>query len=122
MRRCLPVRACAALLLLAAATTAAPSSSRAADLAAGYYVERFDPVPFDGIACADGAPPQWRSVWLGHFQGGISAYDVTVGQTALAWVDQKMCFPSQRTCGAWVRSLRQEFHRPVGYFTCLPLR
>ena len=121
MRRCHAVRAGAAALLLVTAVTVAPSASRAADLA-GDYVVPADPVPFDGIACADGAPPQWRSVWLGHFQGGISAYDVTVGQTALAWVDRKMCFPSQRTCGAWVRSLRREFHRPIGYFTCLPLR
>jgi hypothetical protein len=111
----------AALLLAAATSMAFVSVGQGADLA-GAYLTSPAPVPFDGVACADGAPPQWSRVWLGHFQGGLSRYDRTYGQTALTWIDQKMCFPSQRACGAWVRALRHELHRPIGYFTCLPLR
>ena len=107
-------------LLLAAAMSSGAGTARAASLASPYTAPLDG--SFGGIACADGAPPQMPAVWLGHFQGGTSAYDTTVGQTALAWADVKMCFPSQRSCGAWLRSLRRDLHRPIGYFTCLPLR
>ena len=91
-------------------------TGRAVDL--GAYIP--SPEPYQGIACANGAPPQWPAVWLGHFQGGQASYDGV--ETELHWVDVKMCFPSQRLCGAYIRTLRRDFHRPIGYFTCLPLR
>lgn len=79
-------------------------------------------IPPEGFLCADGAPPDLPSVWLGHFQGGNASYDPAIGQTALAFTDVKLCFPSQRSCGRWLRSLRATMHRPIGYYTCLPLR
>ena len=67
-----------------------------------------------------GFEPNWPSVWLGHFSGG--RVSTGYGQADLDWVDKHYCFPSKRNCDAWVGSLRRRFHRPEGFWTCLPLR
>jgi hypothetical protein len=67
-------------------------------------------------------PAYWTSAWLGHFSGGESYYDRDRGVTALTWGDEKRCFPSPRACNAWVASLRREYHRPAGYWSCTILR
>jgi len=109
-----------------------PSSSRAADWAAGPpppAVEYSEPT---GVPCSVGAPfwappaataavLPWPSVWLGHFSGG-RPYSDGFGQTLVDWRDEKVCFPSRRECQAWIRDLRQAYHRPEGYWTCLLLR
>ena len=85
-----------------------------------------------GVPCSIGAPiwapPSttaaelpWRSVWLGHFSGG-RPYSDGYGHTLIDWRDEKFCFPERRQCQAWVRELRQDYHRPEGYWTCLLLR
>ncbi len=63
----------------------------------------------------------WHSVWLGHFSGG-RPYSDGYGHTLIDWRDEKFCFPERRECQAWVRELRQDYHRPEGYWTCLLLR
>ncbi len=90
---------------------------RAADLDYGVRTS----APFEGVACSQGMPP-WPTVWRGHFSGGKSFYDRGVGEIALAWTDQQLCFPSRAHCNRWVQNLRRHFYRPEGYFTCLKLR
>jgi hypothetical protein len=87
------------------------------------------PADYVGIACDVGdagwhmlMPAYWSSLWLGHFSGGVSHYDRDLGVVALAWGDEKRCFPSMQACSAWVASMRRDFHRPAGYWTCLLLR
>ena len=82
-----------------------------------------------GIACDVGdagwhmlMPAYWSSLWMGHFSGGVSHYDRDLGVVALAWGDEKRCFPSMRACSAWVAMMRRDFHRPAGYWTCMLLR
>ncbi|MGB6177131.1 MAG: hypothetical protein WBF43_12530 [Methylocella sp.] len=90
-----------------------------------------DPARF-GVACSVGAPVwappaataedlPWASVWLGHFSGGRH-FEVGDGQTFIDWRDDKLCFPSRQKCQAWIAGLRQAYHRPEGFWTCLLLR
>jgi hypothetical protein len=74
-----------------------------------------------GIAC-DASLLPWRSVWLGHFSGGIATYHPGDLKISLDWRDEKLCFPSRRSCMAWQRALHRQFHEPAGYWTCLLLR
>lgn len=85
-----------------------------------------------GVPCSAGAPfwappaetaaeLPWRSVWLGHFSGGRPYHDAS-GITLVDWLDEKVCFPSQSACRAWVLHLRRAYHTPEGYWTCLLLR
>lgn len=89
----------------------------AADLGREYAV----PLP-DGVPCDSPVVEHFPSVWLGHFSGGRSFYPGPGASIALDWRDEKLCFPSQRTCNRYVHAMRRDFHRPEGYFTCLPIR
>lgn len=75
----------------------------------------------DGIAC-DASLLPWRSVWFGHFSGGLASYRRGDATIKLVWQDQKLCFPSRRDCMAWQRHQRREFSQIEGYWTCLRLR
>ena len=101
------------LLLLAA-----PVAASAADVRS----ERDYSLPTDGVACQDPIVQSFPSVWLGHFTGGYSHYLGEGGPIVLDWRDEKLCFPSVRDCNAYMREMRRDFHRPEGYFTCLPIR
>jgi hypothetical protein len=126
------LRAIAALVSIAACFSFA-SLSEAADWVSGPTAPPAnDYSQGPGGPCSIGAPiwapPSttaadlpWRSVWLGHFSGGRPYPDGT-GQTLIDWRDEKFCFPARRQCQAWVRELRQAYHRPEGYWTCLLLR
>jgi hypothetical protein len=107
------------------------SSGRAANWAYGPPAIEY-PENTGGVPCSVGAPfwaplaataavLPWRSVWLGHFSGGRPYADGT-GRTFVDWRDEKLCFPAQQQCQAWVHSLRRIYHRPEGYWTCLLLR
>ncbi|HET6377681.1 MAG TPA: hypothetical protein VFG05_05160 [Methylocella sp.] len=85
-----------------------------------------------GVPCNAGAPfwapirataamLPWQSVWLGHFSGG-RPYPAGNGVTLIDWRDEKFCFPSRRACDRWIADLRQAYHDPEGYWTCLVLR
>ena len=82
---------------------------------------RVAPLP-DGVPCDSPIVTRFPSVWLGHFSGGRSLYPGPGAAIALDWRDEKLCFPSRRTCGRFVSQMRRDFHRPEGYFTCLPIR
>ena len=116
----------ASLLLIGLAVTA---PARAAD----YLYPPPPPPPPSleavGVACDVGwsgwytwLPAYWSSVWMGHFSGGFAQYRRQAGVVALVWNDQKRCFPTYGACMRWVSALRREFHRPEGYWTCMPLR
>ncbi len=75
----------------------------------------------DGIAC-DASLLPWRSVWFGHFSGGLAYYPRGDAEVKLVWHDQKLCFPSRRECMAWQRAQHRLFHRVEGHWTCLRLR
>ena len=79
-------------------------------------------VPDRGVACEDPVVQAFSSVWLGHFTGGYSHYLGEGGPIVLDWRDEKLCFPSNRSCKHYIREMRRDFHRPEGYFTCLPIR
>ncbi len=105
------VRPAAAVALLVA-FAAAPV--RAADLDGGVI-----PAPLaEGLPCESPAV----HVWLGHFSGGYSHYLGPGQQIVLDYRDEKLCFPSQRSCNRYIAEMRRDFHRPEGYFTCLPIR
>lgn len=74
-----------------------------------------------GIAC-DAAQLPWRSVWLGHFSGGLATYVVGAPAASVVWNDQKLCFPSRRECRVWLRAERRRFSGIEGYRTCMLLR
>jgi hypothetical protein len=98
---------------------------RAADVDYSPGPPRWAGVPCDVGWASDAykaLPAWWTSAWLGHFSGGIAHYDREEGVVALIWGDEKRCFPSSGACYAWVATLRRKFHRPEGYWTCLPLR
>ena len=78
--------------------------------------------PTDGVRCEAPIVQSFPSVWLGHFSGGYSHYLGEGGPIVLDWRDEKLCFPTRRSCDRYIREMRQDFHRPEGYFTCLPLR
>ncbi len=75
-----------------------------------------------GVDCQGAEVKTFGSVWLGHFTGGASGYTGPGGRVLLDWRDEKLCFPSRRSCDLWVASLRRDFHHPEGYFTCLTIR
>ena len=78
--------------------------------------------PEVGVACEDPVVQAFPSVWLGHFTGGYSHYLGEGGAIVLDWRDEKLCFPSNRSCSHYIKEMRRDFHRPEGYFTCLPIR
>ncbi len=75
----------------------------------------------EGIAC-DASLLPWRSVWFGHFAGGLAHYERGAPQIDLVWQDQKLCFPSRRQCLSWQRAQHRLFHQVQGYSTCLRIR
>lgn len=79
------------------------------------------PIFSDSIAC-DASLLPWRSVWFGHFSGGLAYYPRGDAEVKLLWQDQKLCFPSRRECMAWQRAERRQFNGIEGYWTCLLLR
>ncbi|WP_158811926.1 hypothetical protein [Beijerinckia sp. L45] len=101
---------------LGLAVSVAPVS--AADL--GSYVR--PPVATYGVACEGPEVQTFPSVYLGHFAGGASQYSGPGGSIFLDWRDEKLCFPSRRTCNRWVSSMRRDFHHPEGDYTCLTIR
>jgi hypothetical protein len=114
-------------LLLAAALLAGIGSTGAAR-AADYAYERQVPATA-GISCDVGwagwstvLPAAWSSVWLGHFSGGTARYNRQTGTAAIAWDDEKRCFPTRRSCSTWVEAMRQDYQQVEGYWTCMPLR
>ncbi len=74
-----------------------------------------------GIGC-DASLLPWRSVWLGHFSGGLASYVPGAPAASVTWHDQKLCFPSRRECMQWQRAERRQFGGVQGYWTCLLLR
>lgn len=76
----------------------------------------------EGLACEDPAVGAFPSVWQGHFTGGYSHALGPGLPVALDWRDETLCFPSRRACNGYMRVMRRDFHRPEGYFTCLPIR
>jgi len=104
--------------MAALAAALATNSAGAADLGIVPGVE----LPTEGVACEDPVVKTFPSVWLGHFTGGYSHYLGEGGPIVLDWRDEKLCFPSNRTCNQYIREMRRDFHRPEGYFTCLPIR
>jgi hypothetical protein len=75
----------------------------------------------DGIACNAALLP-WESVWLGHFSGGLASYQRGDAEIALAWQDQKLCFPSQQECMDWQKDQKSQFNQVEGYSTCMRIR
>ena len=92
--------------------------ARAADIA----VMRAAPDDLEGVACDGPVAKTFDSVWLGHFSGGYSHYLGEGGPIVLDWRDEKLCFASLKTCRHHIAEMRRDFHRPEGYFTCLPIR
>jgi hypothetical protein len=74
-----------------------------------------------GIGC-DASLLPWRSVWLGHFSGGLATYVPGAPAASVIWKDQKLCFPSRRECMRWQGAERRQFNGVEGYWTCLLLR
>jgi hypothetical protein len=108
----------AALLLIVSAVPV-----RAADLdvhARRSYAQRSYATV--GVACEGPEAQSFPSVFLGHFSGGASQYSGPGGSIFLDWRDEKLCFPTRRTCNRWVASMRRDFHHPEGYYTCLMIR
>ncbi|MGP8232912.1 MAG: hypothetical protein ACLQL2_09640 [Methylovirgula sp.] len=88
--------------------------------AAGTDIGR-PPIFGDGIAC-DARLLPWRSVWYGHFSGGIARYAPNSPSALVDWHDDKLCFPSRRECLHWQRAERRLYHEIKGDWACLPLR
>jgi hypothetical protein len=76
----------------------------------------------DGVDCEAPETAAFESVWLGHFSGGYSRHLGPGLPVVLDWRDEKLCFPSRHACDRYMSVMRREFHRPEGYFTCLPIR
>ena len=93
--------------------------ARAADLDQ-YSV--FPAAPTNGVACEGREAQAFPTVWLGHFTGGYSHYLGPGESVVLDWRDEKLCFPSRGSCNRYIASMRRAYHRPEGYFTCLPIR
>lgn len=109
-----------AMVCLAALVVAALLDSATAVQAAGTDIGK--PWLFGaGIAC-DARLVPWRSVWFGHFSGGLATYVPGAPSAIVTWHDQKLCFPSRRECMAWQRAERRQFGGIQGYWTCLLLR
>ncbi len=75
-----------------------------------------------GVDCKSPLTQTFPRVWLGHFSGGYSHYTGPGGTILLDWRDEKLCFPTRRSCDRWVQGLRSDYHHPEGYFTCLTIR
>ncbi len=105
------------ILALAAAAIAFAAPVRAADLDGAVIA-----APVEGLPCDNAAVHAFPSVWLGHFSGGYSHYLGPGQQIVLDYRDEKLCFPSQRSCNRYLAEMRRDFHRPEGYTTCLPIR
>jgi hypothetical protein len=75
-----------------------------------------------GVACDSPAATAFESVWLGHFTGGFSRHLGPGLPVVLDWRDETLCFPTRRGCERHIGVMRRDFHRPEGYFTCLPIR
>ena len=112
-------QALARLMFVAGSIVATVGNAPAADLGVAVGSLTADAA---GVECESPAAAAFPSVWLGHFTGGYSR-DLGPGlPVVLDWRDEKLCFPSRRTCDRYIRIMRRDFHRPEGYFTCLPIR
>ena len=120
------MRARAAVVAVLLAAARLPASPAGAAYLGGPGRDLVVPGPdlsFDrGVACDDPAVQGFPTVILGHFTGGYSHYVGEGGPIVLDWRDEKLCFPSNRSCNHYISEMRRDFHRPEGYFTCLPLR
>jgi hypothetical protein len=112
------LRNMAAAVLLASVSLSAAVPVRAADL----DVYAAPATVAVGVDCASPEAQSFSSVWLGHFAGGNSEYTGPGGRILLDWHDDKLCFPTKRSCDRWVYGMRREFHHPEGNFTCLTIR
>ena len=109
-----------AVVLGAAAVVAVALSGGGAG--AGDLVVPGYAVPEVGVPCDSPVTQSFPAVWLGHFSGGYSHYLGPGSAIVLDWRDEKLCFPSDRSCNAYIKRMRRDFNRPEGYFTCLPIR
>ena len=105
--------------MLAAAVIGAAAPACAADLGIGRPPP---PETTDGVPCGAPVVQTFDSVWQGHFTGGYSHYLGPGDSIVLDWRDEKLCFPTHRSCDRYVHAMRRDFHRPEGYFTCLSIR
>ena len=104
--------------LLIATAVAGVTPTRAADLDRSSRA----PLATEGVDCAAPEVQTFPGVMLGHFEGGASVYTGPGGSILLDWRDERLCFPTRRSCERWVSAMRREFHHPEGYFTCLTIR
>ncbi len=79
-------------------------------------------LPSEGVPCGAPIVRSFPSVWQGRFQGGYSHYVGEGGPIVLDWRDERLCFPDQGSCRSHIAEMRRDFHRPEGYYTCLPIR
>ena len=79
-------------------------------------------LPVEGVACGDPVVRSFPSVWQGRFQGGFSHYVGEGGPVVVDWRQERLCFPDRGSCRHYIADMRRDFHRPEGYFTCLPIR
>ena len=112
------MRGLAVALLLVTGPLVASAADLASPLPAGPAAE----LPVDGVACENPVVQVFPAVWRGHFQGGYSHYLGDGGPIVLDWRDETRCFPNDRSCRRYIAEMRHDFHRPEGYFTCLPIR
>ena len=107
-------------MLAAVAFCVLTAHARAADLDGGVLLA--GPPIEDGVPCGSPQAQAFASVWLGHFAGGSSTYLGPGQSIVLDWHDEKLCFPTRRSCGRFIAVMRRAYHHPEGYFTCLPIR
>ncbi len=100
--------------LLVSLAVAGPQPVAAADLDAVSATQ--------GVGCDAPEVQSFSGVWRGHFTGGASAYPGPGSSVFLDWRDEKLCFPSRRSCDRWIGAMRRDFHHPEGYYTCLAIR
>ena len=79
-------------------------------------------LPGEGVPCGAPVVRSFPSVWQGRFQGGYSHYVGEGGPVVLDWRDERLCFPDRGSCRRHIADMRRDFHKPEGYFTCLPIR
>ena len=111
-----------ALPLLAVLLALAGAPASGADLGPPRGLAPDVALPVEGVACGNPIVQSFPAVWQGHFQGGYSHYLGEGGPIVLDWRDEKRCFPSDGSCKRYIAEMRRDFHRPEGYFTCLPIR
>ena len=109
--------ASSAVLAIALGGTLLGAPSQAADLGLARA-----PLAAEGLPCESPEVKAYPSVWYGHFSGGYSHYLGPGESIVLDWRDEKLCFPTRGVCDRYMRVMRRDFHRPEGYFTCLPIR